>query len=247
MTKAFLEKCLAEGLSLTEIGRRAGREKSTVSYHLTKHGLKPVGVKYASKGPLDRESLERMIVEGLSLREMARRVDRNPTSVRHWLIKHDLWPLASGERRRQAQLARERGLKQIEMNCSHHGLTLFTLEGRGSYRCLKCRREAVIRWRRRMKLQLVAEAGGRCVLCGYDEFLGALQFHHLDPSEKSFGLAMRGLTRSIARLREEAAKCILLCANCHAKVEWGDAQIPASENGQLDPNRGLASKLKATT
>jgi hypothetical protein len=41
----------------------------------------------------------------------------------------------------------------------------------------------------------------------------------------SSSLAMRGLTRSIDDLRKEAAKCILLCANCHAKVEWGSAPI----------------------
>ncbi len=60
------------------------------------------------------------------------------------------------------------------------------------------------------------------MLCAaIDEVPGALQFHHLEPSAKSFGLSMRGLTRSIEKLREEAAKCVLLCANCHAEVEVG--------------------------
>jgi hypothetical protein len=107
---------------------------------------------------------------------------------------------------------------------------------------LKCRREGVIRWRRRAKLRLVAEAGGRCVLCGHDEFPGALQFHHVDPSQKSFGLAMRGLTRSIARLREEAVKCVLLCANCHAKVEWGDGDLKGAEERGEKGNPGTLEK-----
>ena len=51
-----------------------------------------------------------------------------------------------------------------------------------------------------------------CRLCGYDRFVGALQFHHLDPESKRFSLSMRGCTRSFAELREEAAKCVLLCA-----------------------------------
>ena len=34
------------------------------------------------------------------------------------------------------------------------------------------------------------------MLCGYDEYLAALQFHHLDPEEKSFGIAEAGVTRS---------------------------------------------------
>jgi hypothetical protein len=58
----------------------------------------------------------------------------------------------------------------------------------------------------------VAEAGGRCCICGYDRYLGALQFHHLDPDEKRLGLATGGLTLSLATLRHEARKCVLLCA-----------------------------------
>jgi hypothetical protein len=27
-------------------------------------------------------------------------------------------------------------------------------------------------------------------------------------------------------MREEAAKCVLLCANCHAEVEGGAASLP---------------------
>ena len=32
--------------------------------------------------------------------------------------------------------------------------------------------------------------------------------------------------RSLARCRQEAAKCVLLCANCHAEVEAGVAELP---------------------
>jgi len=164
MTKEELEGYLAEGLSLEQIGVRMGREKSTISYHLKKHGLKPVGAKYANKGALPKDVLEAMVDEELPLSEMARRLDRNISSVRHWLVKYGLWPLPSGKRRAEARCARELGLKRVEMDCHHHGRTEFILEGGGSYRCMKCRREAVIRWRRNAKLRLVKEAGGRCQL-----------------------------------------------------------------------------------
>lgn len=98
------------------------------------------------------------------------------------------------------------------------------LENRGSYRCMQCRREDVSAWRRRAKRLLVEEAGGKCEICGYSRYMGALQFHHLDPSAKSFSLSMRGCTRSMAVLRAEAAKCQLLCANCHAEVESGSVE-----------------------
>jgi hypothetical protein len=73
---------------------------------------------------------------------------------------------------------------------------------------------------------LVEEAGGACVLCGYADCPAALQFHHVDPSQKSFSLSRQGVTRSLARAGEEAAKCVLLCANCHAKVEAGLVNFP---------------------
>ncbi len=66
-----------------------------------------------------------------------------------------------------------------------------------------------------------------CLLCGFDEHPSALHFHHLNPMEKEFQLSECGLTRSIARARGEAAKCILLCANCHAQVEARGKDLPA--------------------
>lgn len=99
----------------------------------------------------------------------------------------------------------------------------------GSFRCPRCVSERVSRRRRRLKEILVAEAGGACVACGYDRYIGALQFHHLDRREKRFQLAGRGLTRALSTLRREAEKCVLLCANCHAEVEAG--RLPSDLSG----------------
>ena len=117
--------------------------------------------------------------------------------------------------------ARDAGLTVSERVCSVHGRGDHVLDTRGTYRCSRCRAEAVAARRRRVKEQLVKEAGGRCRVCGYDRCLRALGFHHLDPATKSFGLAYKGMTRSIERAREEMAKCVLLCSNCHMEVEAG--------------------------
>jgi hypothetical protein len=102
------------------------------------------------------------------------------------------------------------------MLCRRHGETEFILEGRGYYRCKKCRSERVAQRPRDVKAILVREAGGRCRRCGYDRCIGALQFHHLDPDHKESNIALCGVARSLKRMREEAKKCVLLCANCHA-------------------------------
>jgi hypothetical protein len=222
MKKEFLEQCLAEGLSLEQIGSRVGRHPSTIGYHLKKHGLKPVHHdKYAGRGGLSREVLKSMVERDMSWSEMARELDRSQSTVRYWLKKYGLWPLPMTGRRADARRAREQGLRYAELECSRHGRTRFILENRGYHRCVKCRAERVSAWRRRAKRRLIETAGGACVLCGYDKYPGALQFHHLEPAEKKFSISREGVTRSFAELKAEAAKCVLLCANCHAEVEGG--------------------------
>ncbi len=67
---------------------------------------------------------------------------------------------------------------------------------------------------------LVAEAGGACAVCGYDRCVVNLHFHHVDPSQKRFAVNMAA-GKSIATFRAEAAKCVLVCANCHGEIEAG--------------------------
>jgi hypothetical protein len=112
------------------------------------------------------------------------------------------------------------------MECRHHGLTDFYLEGRGYYRCKRCRSEAVGRRRRKVKAILVAEAGGCCSVCGYNRSVAALEFHHRDRADKRMAVSARGIAYALQTLREEAAKCILLCANCHVEVETGLIELP---------------------
>jgi hypothetical protein len=98
--------------------------------------------------------------------------------------------------------------------------------GTEAFRCPRCRAEAVDRRRRKIKRILVEEAGGACVLCGYSRSLAGLHFHHLDRTQKSFSLGYKGVTLSLSTARTEAAKCVLLCATCHAEVEAGVKRLP---------------------
>lgn len=59
------------------------------------------------------------------------------------------------------------------------------------------------------------------MLCGYDKHPGVLDFHHLDPLTKAFGISSGGMSRSWQKITEEIAKCILVCANCHREIELG--------------------------
>jgi hypothetical protein len=62
-------------------------------------------------------------------------------------------------------------------------------------------------------------------VCGYDQCIVNLHFHHVDPSKKSFGITVaRG--KALATYREEAKKCVLVCANCHGEIEAGLIESP---------------------
>jgi Helix-turn-helix domain len=212
---------LSQGLSLAEIGRRFRRDESTIGYWVKKHGLRAVNAdKHAPRGGLRREQVGALIDEGLSIREIASRTGYSATSVRHWIRRHDL-ETATTRRRAEGRRAKEAGELTTTLECVFHGRTEFRLEGRGAFRCLKCRSERVAQRRREIKEILVVEAGGACTVCGYNRYIGALQFHHRDPASKSFAIGAEGVTRSLASVREEAAKCDLVCANCHAEIEGG--------------------------
>jgi len=152
---------------------------------------------------------------------MAAEAGCSPKTVAKWLRHYGLQTERS--RRRHVAVA-----DRAVLRCAVHGPTEFIRRGDSGWRCLRCRSEAVTLRRRRVKEILVAEAGGRCALCGYDRYVGALQFHHLEPGQKRFSLADAGLTRSLAKAREEARKCALVCANCHAELEAGRASMAYS-------------------
>ena len=77
---------------------------------------------------------------------------------------------------------------------------------------------AVRKRRRKVRLMAVEYKGGKCSRCGYSRCIEALEFHHLDSSQKDFGMSQDGYTRSWERVRQELDKCVLLCANCHREL-----------------------------
>lgn len=82
--------------------------------------------------------------------------------------------------------------------------------------CYECHPDGETLTRGKM-LELVKRLhGGKCVRCGYDKCSGALEFHHIDASQKDFTISndRAKLEESI----EESKKCILLCANCHREL-----------------------------
>lgn len=106
--------------------------------------------------------------------------------------------------------------ENIQKVCKKHGLTDFIVN-KGGCHCKKCRQEAVSKRRRKLKELAVAYKGGKCEICGYNRYIGALEFHHKNPEEKDFQISC-GNTLSFERIKSELDKCLLVCSNCHKEL-----------------------------
>lgn len=102
------------------------------------------------------------------------------------------------------------------MRCTWH-LCNNELSGKSKKFCsINCKNKFhVTNKRRNLKIQLIQQAGGKCIDCGYKGPPFMFDFDHRNPDEKSFEVNNGGNGVSIERLIAEAAKCDLVCANCH--------------------------------
>lgn len=151
--------------------------------------------------------------------------------------------------------ARVHGLVCGKLDCTYTGsspvspVCLNLLEcqyNRGVNTCAKCNREyeysrqaghrstvcnsCQVKYKRKqMKEKAVAYKGGACLTCGYNKCMRALEFHHLDPSQKELKISDHTL-KAWSKILAELDKCVLLCAVCHVEVHEGIRIVPGSPN-----------------
>jgi len=104
--------------------------------------------------------------------------------------------------------------------CKSHGFCKHTLRKDNRWRCNQCSTESVQKRRLKIKLMSIKYKGGKCVKCGYDKCVAALEFHHLDSTIKDFGIGSKGYTRSWEKVKIELDKCELVCSNCHMEIHF---------------------------
>ena len=81
------------------------------------------------------------------------------------------------------------------------------------------RSENVKRWRENTKNRIVQAFGGCCGKCGYKRFQDALELHHIDPTQKEFGIGfIMANIISWERICVELRKCVMVCSNCHKEL-----------------------------
>ncbi len=96
--------------------------------------------------------------------------------------------------------------------------------GYGHY-CKICAAKVDKKARAAKKQKIKNYAGAKCILCDYNKYLGALEFHHKDPTKKDFQISRMG-NKKWEIIKKEIDKCILVCANCHREIHAGLISLP---------------------
>ena len=103
--------------------------------------------------------------------------------------------------------------------------------------------QIVVNHIKKRKKDLIRVFHSQCCICGFNSFPQALEFHHVNPSEKSFGITdSKSVTKALDKQLEEMKKCILVCANCHRGIHQNYIQVP--ENYQKFYDEQIAEQLR---
>lgn len=171
---------------------------------------------------MDQENLRQLVEDGKSIRQIATLLNKSAGSVRHWLRKYNLTTYKE---------------PKYSTNCKFCGVILTDENTYGSkkrWSCKSCANKYRTEKFVDTKLKLVEMKGGKCKCCGFDKHYSALDFHHLDPSQKEFNLSVTN--NGWNKLLKEVDKCVLLCSNCHRMIHAGVINLPddsASEETTL--------------
>ena len=57
--------------------------------------------------------------------------------------------------------------------------------------------QIVIDFVKRRKSNLIKVFNSKCCICGFDKWQSALEFHHVNPEEKEFGLTVNTTTKAL--------------------------------------------------
>ena len=117
------------------------------------------------------------------------------------------------EMKRQYYAKHKDKIKVKSSNAYHERYKFVRKENPDKYKELdRAHSQRVYGKRKALLLELRNEMGGKCKKCGYSKEIRILTFHHTDKNKVDNVTNLQ----SLGAIRAEAAKCILLCPNCHA-------------------------------
>lgn len=171
---------------------------------------------------MKKEELENYINERKSLNQISRETGKSLTTVRYWVKKYQL-PFET--KNFSSQGIKDYGSSKLcpkcKTNCNIE--EFYNRRGKkgGSVYCKKCTSLQVLERTKKLKQEMVDYKGGCCQICGYSKYIGALDFHHINPNEKDFTIAHIRQYKFDEVIKNELDKCMLVCSNCHREIHGG--------------------------
>jgi hypothetical protein len=162
---------------------------------------------------MEYDVLKRLIACGYGSRRIGRELGTSHANVLYWANKYGLKTL------------RAQQVGSYLCACGETDPSKFY--GIKTKQCRKCFNARVVARKKNAMQRLRLMMGGKCVLCGFNRIQAALEFHHVDPSQKEFEIGNIG-GWGWSRLMQEVKKCILVCSNCHAGIHAGEVSVPDS-------------------
>lgn len=160
----------------------------------------------------DVKTLEVLLSERKSVSEISKLMNFSETTIRKKIKDNNLEIYKKPVRHKTVT----KHFNTDSTVCPEHNID-FKIGKTGKKYCKQCNNDAVSKVRMNRKIECILYKGGKCIKCGYDKCLSALEFHHLDPNEKDFGISNSDRT-SFEILKPELDKCVLLCSNCHRET-----------------------------
>lgn len=176
---------------------------------------------------MDKSNIKNLIDKGYSLNKISKELNKSLTTIRYWVKKHDL---KSSHVQFKYLEKKEIGDERTCPKCKQTLPSTEFYKRRGidhsSTYCKLCTTEQTLSRMQKLKKQMVEYKGGSCVICGYNHYMGALEFHHLNPKEKDFNLSHMKKYTFDEKIKNELDKCILVCSNCHREIH-GKVVVPS--------------------
>jgi hypothetical protein len=172
---------------------------------------------------------ELFITQDLSQRSVAKNLNCSQATVRYFLKKYNITKNKSYvDIKESNSLVRCSKCNEIKSLNDFYLRKTKKGELTTTSWCKKCNSKNVVSIQQKSKSILVELKGGACQSCGFKEYEGALEFHHIDPSTKDDKLSKFIRSKISKDIIDEINKCVLVCSNCHKMIhaELKDCPMP---------------------
>lgn len=171
---------------------------------------------------MKKEELELLINDGKSLNQISKQTGKSLTTVRYWVKKLQIpFETKSFVDQGQKDYGEFRYCPRCKKDCPTNEFYDRRGKKNSSVYCKKCTTDQVVERTKKLKKEMVDYKGGCCEICGYKKYIGALDFHHINPNEKDFTIAHIRQYKFDEVIKEELDKCMLVCSNCHREIHGG--------------------------